>query len=225
MTAHLYWASPQFRISAKVDFPDQAVLIAAGDFSGAGSAVLGGALAGVARMPVAVHLDASGITALSDDAAAAVGERTADPATLLTVDSESVQVAPVLDAAHLPVAGLLTSRRRRFVSRYRPSGRRRYPVEPAGRRLSAVRHFSAGRTAGCRAPAGASLRLSAQRGAMTENGTALWHGDTAGRSALPGQAGTRTRQRPSADAPRPRPANPDGRDHSDRPAQQRHPRV
>src|SRR5438876_7836307 len=96
MTAHLYWASAEFEISADIDFPHEVHMVAAGDFSGAGSAVLRGALARVSGMPVPVSLDASRVTALSDDAAQAVFERCKDGVRPLTVESVSAAAAQLL---------------------------------------------------------------------------------------------------------------------------------
>jgi hypothetical protein len=96
MTAHLYWASADFQISADIDFAHEVHMVAAGDFSGAGSAVLRGALSRVSGLPVPVHLDASGVTALSDDAAQAVFERSRDGARPLTVEAASAAAAQLL---------------------------------------------------------------------------------------------------------------------------------
>ncbi len=103
MTGDLYWASANFQIAATIELPYQVRIVAIGDFSGAGSAVLRGALARVAGLPVPIHVDASGITALSGDAAAALAERTGDPARPLTVVSASSAAVPVLDTAHIHV--------------------------------------------------------------------------------------------------------------------------
>src|SRR4051812_9805963 len=96
MTAHLYWASADFEISADIHFPYEVHMVAAGDFSGAGSAVLRGALSRVSGLPVPVHLDASGVTALSDDAVQAVFERSRNGARPLTIDSVSAAAAQLM---------------------------------------------------------------------------------------------------------------------------------
>lgn len=96
MTAHLYWASADFEISADIDFPNVVHMVAAGDFSGAGSAVLRGALSRVSGLPVPVSLDASGVTALSADAAQAVFERSSNRLRPLTVESVSAAAAQLL---------------------------------------------------------------------------------------------------------------------------------
>jgi hypothetical protein len=77
MTADFYWASPQFEILLNHEVPDHARLVAVGDFSGAGGAVLRGALSRVAHMPFPVVVDTSAVTALSADAAQALTEQTA----------------------------------------------------------------------------------------------------------------------------------------------------
>jgi hypothetical protein len=105
MTSHLHWASPNFRITARIDFRQQVHVVAAGDFSGAGSAVLRGALARIARLPAQVRLDASGVTALSADAAQALAGRTTDPLRPLLIDAISAAAAPALDAARRTVIG------------------------------------------------------------------------------------------------------------------------
>ena len=99
MTAHLYWASAAFQISADIDFPREVHMVAAGDFSGAGSAVLRGALTRVASMPMPVSLDASKVTALSADAARAVVERSRNMVRPLTVEAVSVAAAQLLSLA------------------------------------------------------------------------------------------------------------------------------
>jgi hypothetical protein len=96
VTAHLYWASADFEISAEIDIPNEVHMVAAGDFSGAGSAVLRGALSRVAGLPVPVSLDASGVTALSEDAAQAVLERSRNRTRPLTVASMSAVAARLL---------------------------------------------------------------------------------------------------------------------------------
>jgi hypothetical protein len=96
MTAHLYWASADFEISADIDFPYEVHMVAAGDFSGAGSAVLRGALSRVSGLPVPVSLDASGVTAFSDDAARAIFERSQSAARPLTVNAASAAAAELL---------------------------------------------------------------------------------------------------------------------------------
>jgi hypothetical protein len=96
VTAHLYWAGAEFEISADIDFPYEVHMVAAGDFSGAGGAVLRGALSRVAGLPVPVSLEASGVTALSEDAAQAVFERSRDGARPLTVQSVSAAASQLL---------------------------------------------------------------------------------------------------------------------------------
>lgn len=101
MTGHLYWASANFQIAADIDVPCEIRMVAIGDFSGAGSAVLRGALSRVTGLPFPVRVDASGVTALSNDAAAALAERAGDPAGQFTVESASSAAAPILDAARV----------------------------------------------------------------------------------------------------------------------------
>ena len=86
MTARLHWAATGFRITADIDFPRRVDLVAEGDFSGIGAAVLLGALARVTRLRVPVRVDASSVTALSPDAERALAHRVTHPAEPLIVD-------------------------------------------------------------------------------------------------------------------------------------------
>lgn len=115
MTGHLYWASANFQIAADIKLPHEIRLVATGDFSGAGSAVLRGALARVTGLSVPIRVDASGITAISGDAAAALIERMADPTRPLTLDAASSAAASVLGTSHIPVAPVRAARNHRPV--------------------------------------------------------------------------------------------------------------
>lgn len=113
MTGHLYWASANFQIAADIELPYEIRMVASGDFSGAGSAVLRGALSRVTGLPVPIRVDASGITAISGDAAAALAERMGDPARPLTVEAASIAAASVLGAEHIHAAPVRTRRNHR----------------------------------------------------------------------------------------------------------------
>jgi hypothetical protein len=98
MAGHLYWQSANFTITAFLDdCPRRVRVIAAGDFSGSGSAVLRGALVRLTSVLAPIHLDASGVTVLPRDGATALAEFAGGQVGRLTVDAVSEAVAPSLD--------------------------------------------------------------------------------------------------------------------------------
>jgi hypothetical protein len=101
MAGHLYWQSANYTITAFVETqPRRVRVVAAGDFGGSGSAVLRGALHRLGTLLGPIHLDASGVRALSPDAVAALGECDG-----LVLDAVADSVAPSLAAmATLPPA-------------------------------------------------------------------------------------------------------------------------
>ena len=106
MAGHLYWQSANFTITAFLDDrPRRVRVIAAGDFTGSGSAVLRGALCRLTSLLAPIHLDASGVTALPREGATALAEYAGGQVGRLTVDAVSEAVAPSLDPVLLHPAG------------------------------------------------------------------------------------------------------------------------
>jgi hypothetical protein len=88
----MYWASRTLWIRAHVDKSHRARVIASGDFSGAGAAVLRGALARLCHLPDPVTLDASRVTALSPDGARTRIEQATNQAK--PMELEGIALAP-----------------------------------------------------------------------------------------------------------------------------------
>jgi len=107
MAGHLYWQSANFTITAFLDdCPRQVRVIAAGNFTGPGSAVLRGALCRLTSLLAPIHVDASGVTVLPREGATALAECAGGQAGRLTVDAVSAAVAPSLDPVLLHRARL-----------------------------------------------------------------------------------------------------------------------